>query len=63
MFLTDRLIGLPQKQVDPYHSLWLNELQKYLVEELKIESSEQMKYETLCQKLKQLDPKSSTPVI
>jgi len=59
IILIDRLVGLPHKKVDPYESLWLNELQKYLVEDLRVDSSEQTNYEILCQKLKQIDPKSS----
>lgn len=56
-------IGLPHKKAKPYQSLWLKELQKFLVEELKVDSSDQENYDVLCENLKHLDPTSPKPVI
>ena len=46
---------MPHKKVNSYDSLWLNELKKFLVEELKVDSSEEKICQILYQKLKQID--------
>ena len=46
----------------PYDHLMLKELEKFYVEELKVDPLEQNKYDILCEKLKNLDSKNPIPV-
>ena len=47
---------MPSKSISPYQHLWMKDLEKYLVKELKVDPTELKIYESLCLKIKDLGP-------